>query len=84
MAEAWISFINGEGWKDEVLVFGGEKEGQGVVGCSGEVYDDEFRGGRGEFLKSLGWETCFALAEGMQGVPAEKKRERGGRIRARL
>ncbi|PSN63436.1 alpha/beta-hydrolase [Corynespora cassiicola Philippines] len=71
MTDHFIGFLNGEGWANygEVVVFGDA----GVEKLSEEEYEQRFRDGRGEVLKSIGVDRVWNLAETWQGVRSEKK-----------
>jgi hypothetical protein len=74
MAERWIRFANGEGWCEEgrIVVISDE----GVSDVEEEVYDREFRRGRGIVLVAIGAERLWKVADAWQGVRREDQNSR--------
>lgn len=85
----FVKFVYGQGLggigQDEVLVFADPRSNKGVVRVVGsEVYDDEYKQGRGKVLKGMEAERLWRLAEGWQGVSGEDRGEDFKSVRAKL
>jgi carboxylesterase type B len=71
MTDQWIKFVSGEPWSEpgKVVIIGA----RGVAQVDEEEYDRDFREGNGKVLLALGFDKCFRVVEGWQGIRVEAK-----------
>jgi carboxylesterase type B len=69
MADHFIEYANGEGWAREgkSIMF----DGDGTIEVDEAVYDELYRGGRGDILENIGMKRLWKVSEMWQGVRSE-------------